>query len=285
MGGLPGTNFIKLDLSEIHSKLSSLADSKEIVKIWLKGADPCLYRVADALFGKQSGLASLVLFGESDEQDGSFDGKRVFVGFEIGDINYFTEARVVRDSAGERLTLNLEPNIYRSEKRSNERLLTFPHHQVYAYFKIPKAAAPVNVIPLKKVDESYASFKRQQKERMLKELEKKIGDVEDLVGFRAMDVSNNGISFLVTEEEISHFSSKDKRYDFTLLFDGNAFAIKASKIIYKVEFVTKKDNREQSFKVGMNFNPDTTLSQLVNDILKKSELTGFQRDFENFIDD
>jgi hypothetical protein len=281
------SNFIKLTLEEMTPKLSLIAKQKEIMKVWRKGEESTLYRAKDfsVLKSPESSDYLLSLFSEGKECDDLLIGQDVLFTFSLNESDYFSEGVVSKDDIHESLVIRLKGDFYRSEKRINERLLTFPHHQVYAYFKVLNEKDESNVIELKREeDKLYIDYKQRQKKELKEKLKKKISDVEDLVGFRALDISRSGIAFMVGEEETKYFNDKNK-YSFYVLFDGDIFVVKGGSLIYKVDYVGGTGGVSKH-KVGLNFNPVENLTVHITNLLRESsESTMAQKEFEEFVDD
>lgn len=280
-------NFIKLSIEEMGSKLTSLAKQKEVIKVWEKGHDSFLYRVKDytALKTPDSADFFLTLFSEGEESDLALIGKSVYFNFTLNDSDYFSEGKISHDDAHNTLVIRLVDNFYRTEKRDNERLLTFPHHQVYAYFKVLNEKNESNVIELKREeDKLYIDYKNKQKKELKERLKKKISDVEDLIGFRALDISHSGIAFIINGDESKYFNDNNK-YSFYILFDGDIFVVKGASLVYKVDYVGGPQGKKR-FKVGLNFNPVENLSRHIVELLRESSGAGsIQKEFEDFVDE
>ncbi|MCR9204714.1 MAG: hypothetical protein NXH75_09065, partial [Halobacteriovoraceae bacterium] len=167
----------------------------------------------------------------------------------------------------------------------NERLLTFPHHQVYAYFKVLNEKNESNVIELKREeDKLYIDYKNKQKKELKERLKKRISDVEDLIGFRALDISRSGIAFIVNGDESKYFKDNIK-YSFYILFDGDIFVVKGASLVYKVDYVGGPQGKSR-YKVGLNFNPVENLSKHIVELLRESSGAGsIQKEFEEFVDE
>lgn len=281
------SNFIKLKVSEVTTKLKVIADNKEVVKIWTKGKESSFYRVSDLLVLKTAEGSEVMLsfFSEGEDRDLTLIGKKAFLSFSFNEIDYFAEGMMIKDESHDKIILRLDVDIYRSEKRGNERLITFPHHQVYAYFKIISDIDESNVISInKEKDTDYEDLKLQRKEELKEKLSKRVDDVENLVGFRALDISKNGIAFLVGRKEAVHFV-QDKQVSFYILFNQEIFLIKGAELVYKVDYLSGEDAAKR-FKVGLTFIPINELSQHLAMVLKSSSaLDVVQKEFEDFIEE
>lgn len=284
---IDASNFLKLTLDELSVKLGFLAKQKEVIKIWVKGEDTELYRVSDFFIFKsiECRKAYLSFFSEGKESDDFFLGKKIFLTFNIKDVDYFAEGIVSFDEVHDFLVVELDKDFYRSEKRTNERLLTFPHHQVYVYFKIQDEKDESNVIELKREeDKLYLDYKQKQKTELKEKLKEKVSDIDDLIGFRVLDISRSGVAFLIGEEEGKFFIGKNK-YNFYVLFDGDLFVVKGGDLVYKVDYVGGNEGKKR-YKVGLTFKPVANLAQYVTELLKEGvESDTIKQKFEDFVDE
>jgi hypothetical protein len=284
---LSSSNFLKLSLDEMSVKLKFLEQQKEMMKIWVKGEEAQLYRVSDFFIFKspENLKAYLSLFSEGDELDAAYIGKRILFTFNLNDVDYFSEGVVSKDEVHDKIIVDLDRDFYRSEKRSNERLLTYPHHQVYVYFKVQEEKDQSNIIELKREeDKLYTDYKQRQKLQLKEKLKEKVSSIDDLIGFRVLDISKSGVAFLIGESEGKYFAEKVK-YSFYILFDGDLFVVKGANLVYKVDYVGVKEGKKR-FKVGLTFAPVPNLTHYVSELLKESdESDTIKREFEDFIDD
>lgn len=284
---MDSSHFLKLSLDEVSVKLGVLEKQKEVIKIWVRGEEAELYRVSDFFIFKspENRKAYLSLFSEGKESDDAYLGKKIFLTFNVKDVDYFAEGMVSYDEVHESLVVELDKDFYRSEKRSNERLLTYPHHQVYVYFKIQDEKDESNVIELKREeDKLYLDYKQRQKKELKEKLKEKVSDIDDLIGFRVLDISRSGVAFLIGEEEGKYFTGKSK-YSFYVLFDGDLFVVKGADLVYKVDYVGGKEGKKR-YKVGLTFKPVANLTHYVTELLKEGvESDTIKREFEDFVYD
>ncbi|MDC1174833.1 hypothetical protein OAT67_05540 [Bacteriovoracaceae bacterium] len=277
------SNFIKLNEDEAFPKFTLLARKSAKVKVWIKGKESHIYKVKDVQKMKGELTRILLTVFSEGEEDKPFIDNKVFIGFSIKDVDYFSEGTVSVNDEDQELIVSIEGNTYRSEKRANERLLTFPHHQVYSYFKIDNKEDE-NVIQLNKTeDKEYINYKAKQKEDQLKDLSKHVDDISNLVGFRAMDLSSGGVAFTIASEYKGFFDANNT-FSFYLMFNGEVFNVVHAKLIYVVDFVSRGSNNAR-YKVGLNFNPIVELSQQIEKILTSSNgIDAIQKEFEDFVD-
>jgi len=280
-------NFIDLSIQEVTTKLKILAQNKEVVKIWMKNQKSIFYRLCDILVlnTAESYDVHLSFFSEGEGRDGTLIGQHVYLSFHFNQIDYFAEGVMLQDETHDKVMVKLTGEVYRTEKRHSERLITFPHHQVYTYFKILKKSHDLevakNVIPIKSPD-NVSSDSAKKKIDLKEKIKGRVEDTSDLFGFRTLDISKTGIAFVVGESEGQHFK-ENKKMSFYILFNNEMFLIKGAELVYKVDYLGAKDNK--SFKVGLTYAPIEKLTHHLTSVLSEtSKPDEAQREFENFLD-
>jgi len=279
-------NFIKIPVVELVPKFNSLARDKGLVNLWYKGSNPHKHRATT--FTSSNGL-NLTFFKEED-----FEIKpkeKVYYSFRLAGIEYYGIGVVSNSPEG--LVLKLAQDIFRSEKRGKERLLTFPHHQVYSYFEFDGAKEQFrglgvsgNVVSLQDFKQPFKEIKREVYTDPVKNFIKTTLDENpNLMGYRVIDLSSNGIAFLVNAREKILFEGLNN-ISTTLLYDSLSFEIKGAKVVYIVDSLTGSTKGNPLYKIGMTFPENEKLSSLVHRKLEMSNAKeGAQQDFEDFIDD
>lgn len=279
-------NFVKIPVIELIPKFNTLARDKGQVNIWRKGEVPVRHRVIAFETGKTS---TLVFFKE--EEFSAKNNEKIYYSFRLAGIEYYGVGLPTHHTEG--FALDLAAEIFRSEKRGKERLLTFPHHQVYAYFTFPGAKEQFrgsgesgNVVSLEGFRKPLKEIKREVFTDPVKNFIKTtLDDNPDILGYRVLDLSSNGIAFLVNAREKDLFKDLNDTH-LTLLYDRTTFEIKTAKVVYMVDSLTGSTKGNPLFKVGMTFPEHDKLSNLVHRKLESSNAKeGAQQDFEDFIDD
>jgi len=290
MEGL-GTNFIKIDTNDMVTKIARLSNDKGDVSVWNKGQDSVDYRANESkLIDDETGKYVLIkLFAE--KEDANFIGKDILLSFTVMNVDYFGEGKFAVDETPEFITIKLASKIYRSEKRGSERLLTFPHHQVYSYFKITETGDELdNVISLAdlktKSKKEKKGFDKMSETGTIQAAELEAGENEEVVGFRVLDLANNGISFLANESQKKFFVSERIFDTLLLMFDGDSYTLKNGLLIYNVDYVGGKKGEAPIYKLGIKFDSHSELSERLKAALDKtSVLQTIRHDFEEFVDE
>ncbi|GAB4404192.1 MAG: hypothetical protein OHK0056_00030 [Bacteriovoracaceae bacterium] len=280
-------NFVKLEISEIINKFHRLVKEKVQIKLWKKGEDSIAFKTKQVRVLKSDSRITMVFFSENSEFENANINQTLYISFELNDMAYFSEGRISLVDEDQFEFVISDP-VYRTESRINERLITFPHHKVYAFFDVPNGVKEsTNIVPLKKSSSpGYDGYKLQQKERLYNLLESKIGPSTHLIDFRVLDISLSGIAFLVQSAHKKYFE-KLTGIEFFILFEEEVFKIEGAKTVYIVDFLNQNPEKdtESLFKVGMTYLPQSLLAQKINTIIKSSEkFDTMRKEFESFKD-
>ena len=290
MEGL-GTNFIKIETNDMVTKLSRLASDKGSLSVWNKGESSVEYKANDSEMVDDESGKFMLLKVFSEKEDTTFLNKEILFSFSVMNFDYFGEGMFSKAVDDEFVTIKLASTIFRSEKRGSERLLTFPHHQVYAYFKITEEKDEMdNVISLadlkNKAKKDKKGFDRMSETGTIQAAELEADENEEVVGFRVLDLANNGISFLANEDQKSFFIEERLFDTFLLMFDGETYALNNGLLIYNVDYVAGKVDDASVFKLGIKFDTHAELIENLKSALDKSSIIQTVRhDFEEFVDE
>jgi hypothetical protein len=269
--------FTGLNLGEISSKLSSFTNSEKTIRIWSKEVEPSLafvrnYEAQEIQLDISSSMVSFEL------------NSKVFINFAFNSVDYFAKGVLTSDSEG-LVSIDLEETVFKSEKRQNERLLTFPHHQAHAYFKVYSNEDSSNIISLNRVkDEKQGVLESFASERMKEVLDDEA--VADLMGFRILDISSTGLSFCANNRETSYFASfdDDQSIEFTLMFEGESFTLNCAEIVYIVDYVNSRAAKIPMKKIGIKFGENEILKKLIDSLINdKGALREVDKSFESFL--
>ncbi|MBY0413389.1 MAG: hypothetical protein K2Q18_04460, partial [Bdellovibrionales bacterium] len=195
-------NFIKLNQEELSAKIALLVSEHSRVVFWKK--TPRYYEGRAAKFEVRQRQTYLHI-GECNGHL-RLVGERICFNFSVNDIDYFLRGMVVEqmeDNA--QMVVELEEHCFRVEKRSRERLHTYPVYEVYAYMKFAKEPANNVVFFNKKEQESrdfFSEIDNMQKNKLQSLADDLLlDDEEDLIGFRVEDISSSGLSFFASIKE------------------------------------------------------------------------------------
>jgi hypothetical protein len=266
------TFFSKLDLKEKVGRLIQLNNSKGRVTVWVKGQEKRhTFKILDFI-QEQS---EIVL----DTKEIIFPkGTTLLCSFELRGMYFFSEV-TANKSIIDYFVLDSNGPLFKSEKRSSYRLLTYPIYTVYSEFDLDVAYEGGVVIDLKSRTNQNTLFKK-----FLNLIETKENDGSaPLVKFRVQDLSTSGLSLHVGELE-AQFFSKDYIYkNVKIRFLDAVVIIPEVKVVYVVDYIADKNLKK--YKVGLHFSimPEMIEEQIgskINQLLREID---FNKDFENFI--
>jgi len=272
------SKFMNLSLKEATSKITSFIDSGKSIRMWEKGGSPSHVFIA--------ALENNYLVIECKEEASSWLNKKILFNFTFNSVDYFAKG-IVSQVEATMITVELEETLFKSEKRMNERLLTFPHHQAYAYFKFDSFNGEgENVLSFNRDKDSnhqiFESFLRDKQKH-----QKLNGEIGDLFGFRILDLSANGISFSANNQETKYFACLDENVgvDFTLMFDSESYSLKEGRVIYIVDYVNPRARAVSMKKIGIQFDLNDELKNKIDLAINQSnECRELEKDFESFLD-
>lgn len=266
------THFQTLLDREKISRLQKLCAESIKLMIWVKGTKEREHFIAKAYSEDRK---SLVLSGNDKT---SLHGKDVLYAFTLNGLNYFGKGRVLSTSL---IDLDCKSNLYKSEKRKNFRLLTYPHQKVFLNIKIDLKAqdGQGNVVDFKSGVSQTKLFKN-----FLDLMGSSEDDLEDdgSFSFRVLDLSVSGIGVIISDLNQELFSSGKIFQNVVLKIKGKRITIPEIKTLYTIDLVTQ--NKIQKLKkVALEFlNVDDNLDSRLSEVINTS-LRDFEADFEEFI--
>ncbi|PIP89849.1 MAG: hypothetical protein COW01_10945 [Bdellovibrionales bacterium CG12_big_fil_rev_8_21_14_0_65_38_15] len=281
-------NFVKIPINELSTKFGTLVKSKSQVNLWCKGKVPIKHKAKEF---QTSANSTLIFFKEDDFKPAK--GEKIYYSFKHSGFEYYGVGLAVKSKNEDEFVLQMANEVFRSEKRGKERLLTFPHHQVYSYFEFIGAkdlfretSNKSNIINLDGFRKPLKEIKREVFTDPVKNFKKTVLDEDDnMMGYRVIDLSSNGIAFLVSAREKMLFD-KPLSSRVVLLYNSTTFELISAKIVYVVDSLTGSTKGNPLYKVGMTFDENEKLSDLVHKKLESSNAKeGAQQDFEDFIED
>lgn len=267
-----GVYFTKLNDQEKKSKLQNLLNmAKSEVTVWQKGSKE-KHRLEVRSRQSEVALVSRVESGLLNSN--------LLVNFSLSGLNFFTEAQIVTKDDKNYILLNSD--FYKSERRTNFRLLTDSRYEVYLYFKqIQRAERDSNVVGIQTKTSETGLFKNFLK--MMSGEDEGLSYINDYLRFKVLDISVSGAAIQVGEIEHEMIrQSKDRTGALLLDFNGKLFEIPNGRIHY----MSPMKNKPQStpiLKAGVEFleidtNLDEDLSAIINQTLRDVD-----KEFEDFL--
>jgi hypothetical protein len=288
VGTRPKINFIKLTTEELSNKIALLVSNRDRVIFWK--TSPRYFEGKAARFDYKTNITLTLTQAIVPVR---LNNEVVCLNFTLNDIDYYLRGKVVdQNEETAEVTMELEAECFRVEKRSRERLLTYPVYEVYAYLKFHKIQSG-NIIQFNKSKEEqksrdfFSEIDNLQKNKIAslsRDLE--AGEEEDLIGFRVEDLSSTGLSFFAStkEKEMVLDSFGDKPFSLVLNFEMQVFNLEESTIVYKMNYINSQFSGVPMYKVGISFKHSPSLKRKIEDISGITvDLINYQKEFEEFI--
>ena len=268
------TFFSKLDPQEKLSRLSQLGQSKGQVTVWIKGQkEKSTFNILD--FDKER--VELVL----DLKKAPYSvGTVLLCNFDLRGMSFFSQV-TVQKSIVDYVLLEFKYDLFKSERRSSFRLLTYPVYKVWSMFELKEVYDGGKVVDFKTKRSQTALFKN-----FLNIVEGPQADDAhtSLLKIRVQDLSTTGMALHITDIE-NHYFSKDQIYkNVDIHFLDEIIQIPEVKVVYVVDYIGN-DKQNKKYKVGLTFPNlpiivDEQLGKKINKLLRDVD---FNKDFENFL--
>lgn len=280
-------NFIKLNLRELSSKISLLISSNNRIVFWKISPRYFEGRAISYSVINQKNFLTIERVGINIQ----ILNEIVCLNFSVNDIDYFLRGRVVEQLEEDSLLIiELEDHCFRVEKRSRERLLTYPTYEVYAYLKFKKANKN-NVISINKGEQKTKDFFYEITNLQKSKIAAMASDLfidsdEDLVGFRVEDLSSTGLSFLAStkEKELILDPLNTEAFSLVLKFEMQFLSLEEAVFVYKMNYINAQFSGIPMHKVGINFKHNAVLKERIEFVSGIAiDLVDYQKEFEEYI--
>ncbi|MGE3610793.1 MAG: PilZ domain-containing protein [Bacteriovoracaceae bacterium] len=267
------TFFSKLDPEEKHNRLAQLGKSKGKVIIWVKG-DKAKHELSVQQFIKDQN--SIVLDSKDDIYS---SGTNVLCTFVTRGMTFFCKA-IFKKSISENAVLEINEELFKSERRSSYRLLTYPIYEVWANFDLDQMSEGAKVISFKSKPGQTELFKN------FIQLVENEDDPSQATKMkvRVQDLSATGMSIHVGEVESKFFVKDSVFLNVNIKFTDEVIEIPEVKVVYIVNYLSNEKSIRQ-YKVGLQFlNMNVALDHLISGKINKllREIDS-NNDFENFV--
>jgi len=267
--------FSKQDPTEKLSRLSLLGSSKGTVVLWLKGKKNRREFKVDK-FDKER--MEIVLEGKEI----AFGiGDKILCSFELRGMNFFSEV-TFQVSVGGYAVLHFNNTLFKSERRTSYRLLTFPIYEIYAEFNVGKIYEDGKVVQLNSKSNQTGIFKSFL--NLVEPENQEARENSSILKIRIQDLSTTGMAIHVSELEAAYFKKGFSYNNVALRFSDQVIIVPELSVVYLVDYISSNKNLKQ-YKVGIHFNNlpvniDEALGKKINELLREND---FNKDFENFI--
>lgn len=266
--------FSLLNAAEKRSKLRLLDQAKGQVLLWRKGdKERSSYRVKS--FERTEDLLIL-----HDENLGIKLNESILASFDMNGVSFFFKA-VVESVGDNQISIKCLDEFYKSERRQNLRILTFPVFELNGHFKIPAYYESGKVLNLSRKPGQTGLFKNFLK---LVDGEGAEEKTEQKLKLRLQDLSSTGMSVFVGPAELEWFRTGEEIKDTEIHFTDEILRFPKIKIVYVVDHIGHM-SRNKQYKVGLRFDQmpqalSESLSNRISSMLKEMDIN---KDFEEFL--
>lgn len=266
------SHFTLLNIDEKRSKLNQLANCGNAkATVWIKQKNNRTV-ITLSKFDREE-----LSFHVHSELDSAFFNQAILYTFQVNGVQYFGECRLIQ-GVEPKILLSCESNLYKNEKRSNFRVLTYPHQNVYINVRMPE---------FDEIKNNVISFKTKQSETGLfknfLQMIEEDGSKTGLLKLRVLDLSLTGLALRYGELEKKILEQIGNNLgEVFLQFHDQEIVIDKASIVYNVDYLSR-DKKIRVYKAGIVFdkldsNEQERLNQLVNNTLIVQT-----DDFEDFI--
>lgn len=269
--------FKQLNLQETKSKLALLAlNKKNLFTVWLKGDSKKYILCIDEYFRSKNE------FQVSGDLPSEFLKQELLFTFELSGLHFFGKCKPVSISK-DRSFIDMDFDVFKSERRANFRLLAYPHHEITLNIFIGKNEIEKSNVVEMQTKMSQTKLFNNFLEILDNDSSDADFDMEDYLEFRVIDISVTGLAFQFGEIENNFFPKMNielgKMY---LNFNGDLIELAGGEILYKLDYLSN-NKKNRMYKAGVRFtNVDTNQDNLLGKLINKS-MRGVESEFEDFI--
>lgn len=265
------TYFKHLTNKEKASKIHQVAKEKGSVTMWEKGS-PQRLSVNIHYFDKNENKLYLA------NKETKLVGKDILYSFSLAGLSFFGQAKLTK--VGSELVMDCKGDLFKTERRKNFRLLTYPAHSVYVAIKLEGYAEQSNVIQMQTGMSQTGLFNK---------FLNMIGDEEGqkfetgYVPIRVQDISVTGLGIVVGEIEKEFIQQGMRTGPLHIDFGNERIIVDDAEVVYIVEAITGLSN-SKAYKVGIHFlnvteEVDGKLGARINSLIRVTD----DKEFEDFI--
>jgi hypothetical protein len=270
-----GVFFKPLNDTERLSKFTQLANlASATITVWEKGKKD-KHILSISKFSRVK--SELKVIGK---YPANLVGTTLLLTFEINGLHFFGKCKLHAKSET-LIIMDCKFDLFKSERRLNFRLLTYPHHEVYMAIDVgAKKLESSNVVGINIGMSQTTLFKNFL--NIIGDKEKQI-DPDGYLRFRVMDISVTGLALQFGQIESEFFDGVEQCFENSFIdFNGHLISIPKSKFLYMNE-TRAADKKTKLMKAGVQFlEVDTNLDEELANIINQT-LRSMESEFEDFI--
>lgn len=267
--------FKELNDKEKLSKFSQLPVSEKPQMVFWRKGENTKYRVEVVNYFRTRKEFQV----EGDIPD-SFFNDEVLFSFDLKGVHFFGQCKII-SFAKSKIYVDCFGKVFKSERRKNFRMLTYPHHQVFANVRTEdQEVLESNVIQLKTGMSETGIFTNFL--NMVNEQDGGDRSLEGYLRIRVLDISVTGMALQLSDLEKAKLPMKQDLGEVIVEFNGEPLKIPGVEILYTLEGMAR-DKKTRIYKAGAQFlnidtNTDEILARKINQTLRSLE-----SEFEDFL--
>lgn len=163
--------------------------------------------------------------------------------------------------------LTFSESLYRSDMREEERLVCYPHRNVYVYTNCPKIEIG-NLLEFKSPKSPELKKQIEFRKKFIKRSDKL--EEGDVIGMRVVDLSSNGVSIVASREELELLENMISEMSFKINYMGEIFNLSDVSFVHSNNMILPGMRDSKLFKVGLSYTYNKDIFDKNSDLIDAS---------------
>ncbi len=250
--------FTKLNYEEGTGRLDALSLLHASIKLWQKGSHGQMVRT---FASKNQGLAG-TLEVQADSPLSFNSAIPIYFSFSLSRMHYFGQVKyqpISTSGIAHHYLLQLQSDLFRTEKREHERFMVYPMWRAYAFFSLPIQATS-NVTSMHRTnhqhDEQFVRYAKNQSY-----VDQEWGS---MIGLQILDVSASGLSCLANGSEAQLLENRTS-FPLVIRLKDATHRIASARVVHQVDYIDPRFQKVRMKKLGIEFlKPEIELSYQID---------------------
>lgn len=275
---MSGHSFESLTIEQFAMRLKEFREnSQDLLKVWQKNKPSVFSKIRevnDSVDGAQLTIVPTKFIEITSALP-------VLLHFQLENVDFFGQANYIKKD-GSVYELELTSKVYMVEKRKHYRYLCFPEDEVYFVVDIPRPPEEqAAVLAFEKDKREEIAFLKKFREKIeLENVHAKEGF--ETLKFRALDISEGGISLCCSEEEFNFFNLGENLKSGYVLVNDQIYNVNVQHVAYNIKYESPNQGPIKLKKVGLGFEESDVLKDYLDTLVESTVIfTQQEKDFEN----
>lgn len=163
--------------------------------------------------------------------------------------------------------VTISAKIYRSEMRDEERLLCYPHRNVYLYTTCPKITSG-NLLEFKSPNSPEIKKILEIRRKFIKRSD--LLHEGDVIGMRVFDLNSTGVSVVTSREELDLLENQADQMNFKLNLIGETISLKTAQFVHSNHLILPDIRDSKLYKVGLKFDYNEEVFKMNEELIESS---------------